>query len=133
MANVTDAAFRQMFVECGKPDVFWTEFVSVEGLLSKGKEAPVVDFWYTPKEHPIVAQIFGVRPEQFEEVGAMVRELGFDGVDINMGCPDRGVEKQGAGAALMKNPEQAKNNSGFKEGRRSVACFRKDAYRLREE
>jgi len=108
MANVTDAAFRQMFVECGKPDIFWTEFVSVEGLLSKGKDALLVDFWYGPQEHPIVAQIFGARPEHFEEVGAMVRELGFDGVDINMGCPDRAVEKQGAGAAMIKDPETAK-------------------------
>jgi len=108
MANVTDAAFRRMIAECGKPDVFWTEFVSVEGLLSKGKEALLVDFWYSPEEHPIVAQIFGAKPEHFEEVGAMVRELGFDGVDINMGCPDHGVEKSRAGAALIKDPDQAK-------------------------
>ncbi len=108
MANVTDAAFRQMFVECGKPDVFWTEFVSVEGLLSKGKEHLLVDFWHTEAEHPIVAQIFGAKPEQFEQVATMIAELGFDGIDINMGCPDRGVEKQGAGAALIKNPKLAK-------------------------
>ncbi len=108
MANVTDAAFRRMFAECGKPDVFWTEFVSVEGLLSKGKEALLADLQYEKDEHPIVAQVFGAKPEQFEEAGAMLRELGFDGVDINMGCPDRAVEKQGAGAALMKNPQLAK-------------------------
>ena len=108
MANVTDAAFRKMFVECGRPDVFWTEFVSVEGLLSEGREKLLPDLWYDKAEHPIVAQIFGAKPEQFEEVGALVRKLGFDGVDINMGCPDRGVEKQGAGAALIKNPELAK-------------------------
>jgi nifR3 family TIM-barrel protein len=109
MANVTDAAFRQMFVECGKPDVFWTEFVSVEGLLSKGKQSLLTDLWFNKEdEHPIVAQIFGSKPEQFEEVGAMIRELGFDGIDINMGCPDRGVEKSGAGASLIKRPELAK-------------------------
>jgi nifR3 family TIM-barrel protein len=108
MANVTDAAFRQMFVECGKPDVFWTEFVSVEGLLSYGKKALLTDLWFGDGEHPIVAQIFGAKPEQFERVGAMIREMGFDGVDINMGCPDRDVEKQGAGAAHIKNPELAK-------------------------
>ncbi|MBI5153244.1 MAG: tRNA-dihydrouridine synthase [Parcubacteria group bacterium] len=108
MANVTDAAFRQMFVGCGRPDVFWTEFVSVEGLLSRGKEKLLVDFWYTEEEHPIVAQIFGAKPEQFEKVAAMIQKLGFDGIDINMGCPDRGVEKQGAGAALIKNPGLAK-------------------------
>ena len=108
MANVTDAAFRRLFAEIGKPDVFWTEFVSVEGLLSKGREQLLVDFWKSEAERPIVAQIFGSKPEQFEEVAKMVRELGFDGVDINMGCPDNGVEKSGAGASLIKKPELAK-------------------------
>jgi tRNA-dihydrouridine synthase len=108
MANVTDAAFRRMFVECGKPDVFWTEFVSVEGLLSKGRERLLPDLWFSPSEHPIVAQIFGGKPEQFEEVAPLIKELGFDGVDINMGCPDRGVEKSGGGAALIKDPARAK-------------------------
>jgi nifR3 family TIM-barrel protein len=109
MANVTDAAFRRMFVETGgRPDVFWTEFVSVEGLLSRGKDRLLVDLWYDPLEHPIVAQVFGSKPEQFKEVGPLIRELGFDGVDINMGCPDAGVEKSGGGAALIKGPARAK-------------------------
>lgn len=108
MANVTDAAFRRMFAEIGPPDVFWTEFVSVEGLLSRGREALLVDFWKSDAERPIVAQIFGDKPEQFEEVARLVRELGFDGVDINMGCPDRGVESSGAGAALIKDPARAR-------------------------
>ncbi len=121
MANVTDAAFRRMFAEVGaaggsngatgasgKPDVFWTEFVSVEGLLSRGRVQLLVDFWYTEAERPIVAQIFGDKPEQFEEVARLVRELGFDGIDINMGCPDNGVEKSGAGAALIKDPARAR-------------------------
>lgn len=108
MANVTDAAFRRQFVECGKPDIFWTEFVSVEGLLSRGRENVIVDLWFSKDEHPIVAQIFGGKPEQFEEIGSLILELGFDGVDINMGCPDRGVENSGAGAALIKDPKRAK-------------------------
>ena len=111
MANVTDAAFRRMFAAqgpAGKPDVFWTEFVSVEGLLSAGRERLLVDFWYTPEERPIVAQIFGDKPAQFEEVARLVRELGFDGVDINMGCPDTGIEKSGAGASLIKDPTRAR-------------------------
>ncbi|HUC31686.1 MAG TPA: tRNA-dihydrouridine synthase family protein [Candidatus Paceibacterota bacterium] len=108
MANVTDEAFRRMFVECGKPDIFWTEFVSVEGLLSVGRERLLSDLWFSPGEHPIVAQIFGSKPEQFEAIGPLIKELGFDGIDINMGCPDRGVEKSGAGAALIKTPELAK-------------------------
>jgi nifR3 family TIM-barrel protein len=108
MANVTDAAFRRMFAEYGKPDVFWTEFVSVEGLLSRGKENLLTDLWFTEAERPIVAQIFGGKPEQFEQVALMINKLGFDGIDINMGCPDRGVEKSGGGAALIKDPERAK-------------------------
>ena len=108
MANVTDAAFRQMFARYGKPDVLFTEFVSVEGLLSAGRERLLVDFWFEPNEHPIVAQIFGSKPEQFSEVAALIAELGFDGIDINMGCPDKNVEKQGGGAALMKDPELAR-------------------------
>jgi tRNA-dihydrouridine synthase len=111
MANVTDAAFRRMFAECGKPDVFWTEFVSVEGLLSRGRERLLPDLWFdrtNPSERPIVAQIFGGKPDQFEEVAPLIKELGFDGVDINMGCPDRGVEKSGAGAGLIKDPARAK-------------------------
>jgi tRNA-dihydrouridine synthase len=113
MANVTDAAFRRMFAECGAPDVFWTEFVSVEGLLSAGRERLLPDLWFSngkggaPSEHPIVAQIFGAKPEQFEAVATLIRTLGFDGIDINMGCPDRAVEKQGAGAGLIKNPKLA--------------------------
>ena len=108
MANVTDAAFRRMFVECGKPDVFWTEFVSVEGLLSRGRERLLTDLWFSQDEHPIVAQIFGSKPEQFEAIGPLIKELGFDGIDINMGCPDRGVEKSGAGANLIKDPARAR-------------------------
>ena len=109
MINVTDAAFRKMFAECGGPDVFWTEFVSVEGLVSeKGRPAMLEMLRFDESEHPIVAQIFGSKPEQFEVVGSVIRELGFDGVDINMGCPDKDVVKQGAGAALIKNPELAK-------------------------
>jgi nifR3 family TIM-barrel protein len=108
MANVTDAAFRRMFAECGRPTVFWTEFVSVEGLLSVGKEHLLPDLWYEKDEHPIVAQIFGSKPEQFAPAAEIIYKLGFDGIDINMGCPDRAVEKQGAGAALIKKPELAR-------------------------
>lgn len=110
MANVTDAAFRRLIAKYSKPAgpaVMWTEFVSVEGLLSAGRERLLQDLWYTEAERPIVAQVFGGKPEQFRLVAELVRELGFDGIDINMGCPDRAVEKAGAGAALIKDPERA--------------------------
>src|SRR3990167_10400831 len=108
MANVTDAAFRRLIAKYGKPDVLYTEFVSADGLCSKGKEKLLVDLLYAKKERPIVAQIFGANPEKIYEASALIKKLGFDGLDINMGCPDRTVEKQGAGAALMKNPKLAR-------------------------
>ncbi|MEK7110459.1 MAG: tRNA-dihydrouridine synthase [Patescibacteria group bacterium] len=107
MANVTDAAFRRIIAKYGKPDVMWTEFVSADGLCSAGREKLLIDLEYSEAERPIVAQIFGAHPERIEEAAALVARLGFDGLDINMGCPDRAVEKQGAGAALMKNPKLA--------------------------
>ncbi|MDO8602179.1 MAG: tRNA-dihydrouridine synthase [bacterium] len=107
MANVTDAAFRRIIAKYGKPDVFFTEFTSVEGLLSRGKEKLLVDLWYSESERPIVAQIFGGKPEQFFEVAKLCAKLKFDGIDINMGCPDKGVEKSGGGAALITNPKLA--------------------------
>ncbi|MCL4403806.1 tRNA-dihydrouridine synthase [Patescibacteria group bacterium] len=108
MANVTDAAFRRMFSELGKPDVFWTEFVSIEGLLSRGREKLLPDLWFGEDEHPIVAQVFSGKPEQFERIGPFIKELGFDGIDINMGCPDSGIERSGAGAELINDPVRAK-------------------------
>lgn len=111
MADVTDAAFRRLIAKYSRPngpDVFWTEFVSADGLCSPGRESLLVDFMYTEAERPIVAQIFGSDPGHIERAAAIARELGFDGIDINMGCPDRSIEKQGAGAAMIKNPAQAK-------------------------
>jgi nifR3 family TIM-barrel protein len=103
MADVTDAAFRQMIAKYGKPDVIWTEFVSVNGLLSPGRESLLRDLSYTEGERPIVAQIFGNDPDKFYQVAQLLVKLGFDGIDINMGCPDRNVEKQGGGASLIKD------------------------------
>lgn len=107
MADVTDAAFRRMIAKYGKPDVMWTEFVAVDGLLSAGHDILLRDLLYTEAERPIVAQVFGSKPENFYKVAQMLVELGFDGIDINMGCPDRNVEKQGSGAGMIKTPELA--------------------------
>jgi nifR3 family TIM-barrel protein len=107
MANVTDAAFRYMIAKYGKPAVTWTEFVSADGLASAGKEKLLVDFWYGESERPIVAQIFGANPENIFKAAEIAHELKFDGLDINMGCPDRAVLKQGAGGALIKTPKLA--------------------------
>jgi tRNA-dihydrouridine synthase len=107
MANVTDAAFREMIAKNGKPDVFWTEFVSADGLLSSGREKLLVDFWYSENERPIVAQIFGATPEHYFKAAQLIKELKFDGIDINMGCPERSIQKQGSCAALIGNPKLA--------------------------
>ncbi len=109
MADVTDCAFRQIIAKYGRPDVFWTEFVSADGLAHPvAREKLLIDLKYSENEHPIVAQIFGGRPENIREAAKLCRELGFDGVDINMGCPDRSVEKQKAGASCIKNPDLAR-------------------------
>jgi nifR3 family TIM-barrel protein len=115
MADVTDPAYRTLIQETGAPDVFWTEFVSADGLYAtrtrgilEDAENPLMrDLQFQKGEHPIVAQIFGNRPETIRYAAQLAAELGFDGVDINMGCPDKAIEKQGAGASMMKHPEDA--------------------------
>lgn len=108
MADVTDCAFRRIIEKYGKPDVFWTEFVSCDGLCSPGRKVLLRDLEFTKKEKPIVAQLFSSRPEKMREAAALCQELGFDGIDINMGCPDRSIEKQGCGSAMIKNPKLAR-------------------------
>lgn len=107
MANVTDAAFRKIIAKFGKPPVMYTEFVPADGLCSKGREKLLVDFWYEEGQRPIVAQIFGSKPENIFKAAQLIKQLQFDGIDINMGCPDRAVLKQGAGGALIKEPKLA--------------------------
>lgn len=108
MANVTDAVFRRVIVKYGKPDVTWTEFVSADGLCHPdGRKALLRDLSFTEEERPIVAQLFTAHPEKMFEAAKLVTELGFDGIDINMGCPDKNVMKQGAGANLMKDQKLA--------------------------
>lgn len=112
MADVTDAAFRYIIAKNSNiPHVTYTEFVSADGLVlapEKGKKKLLKDLEYSEIEKPIVAQIFGSNPENIERAAKMIAELNFDGLDINMGCPDKSIEKQGAGAALIKNPQLAR-------------------------
>jgi nifR3 family TIM-barrel protein len=108
MANVTDTVFRQIIVKHGRPDAMFTEFVSCDGLVSvKGHDAVMRDLKFVDQERPIVAQIFGAKPENFYTAAKLIGELRFDGIDINMGCPDKAIVRQGAGASLMKNPSLA--------------------------
>jgi nifR3 family TIM-barrel protein len=110
MADVTDFAFREMFAKYGKPTVIFTEFVSADGLClapKEGREKLLENFKYSKKQRPIVAQIFGANPTHIEKTAELVAELGFDGLDLNMGCPENKIVKQGAGSALIKNPTLA--------------------------
>jgi nifR3 family TIM-barrel protein len=113
LANVTDAAFRRVIAKYSKPggpQAMYTEFVSADGLCLAGEEGRqklMRDLLYSEAERPIVAQFFTATPEHMEKTAALAQEMGFDGVDINMGCPDRSIEKQGAGAKLILNPSLA--------------------------
>ncbi|MFH1402600.1 MAG: tRNA-dihydrouridine synthase [Patescibacteria group bacterium] len=108
MADVTDSAFRQIITRCGKPDVFFTEFVSCDGLCSVGQEKLLKDLEFAEIERPLVVQLFGARPENFYKSAQLVAKLGFDGIDINMGCPQKNILKQGAGADLIQHFDLAK-------------------------
>lgn len=108
MEDVTDTVFRQIVAKYGKPDIFFTEFVSIDGLCSVGFEKLLPRLKYAKIEKPIIAQIWGSDPEKFYKVAQMISKMGFDGIDINMGCPDRKVVKKGAGGGLIKTPELAK-------------------------
>jgi tRNA-dihydrouridine synthase B len=107
MDGVTDAPCRTMHGIYGFPDVVLTEFTNVEGIW-RGSDRIFRDFLYTPAERPVVAQIFGCRPEYFYKAAHVVCELGFDGVDINMGCPARTIANKGGGAGLIRLPDTAK-------------------------
>ncbi len=108
MADVTDAAFRRVIAKYGKPDLMYTEFVAIDGLLSDGYDKLSKDLIYTDAERPIVAQIFGTKPENFEKVARMVADMGFDGVDINMGCPHHALVKSGTCGGLIGDVPHAK-------------------------
>jgi tRNA-dihydrouridine synthase len=133
MADVTDAAYRKLIAETAKPAVTWTEFVSADGLyhtrelkrMSDAENPLMRDLLYTEAERPIVAQLFSSKPENMEYAAKLCAELGFDGVDINMGCPDKSIEKQGSGAAMIKTPEVAK--AVYEAACRGVAAGAKDS------
>ena len=114
MADVTDQVFRHMIAkysrmgqENGGPDVMWTEFVSCDGLCSPGREVLQHDLVYGEGERPIVAQLFTSNPDNMRKAVTICRELGFDGVDINMGCPVGTIVDQGAGSAMILRPDLA--------------------------
>ena len=107
MDDVTDSVFRQIVSDCAPPDLYYTEFVNVDGLQSPGRPKLLKKLQFTKKERPIIAQLWGINPDNFYKTTKDVKEMGFDGVDLNMGCPVKTVIKNGACAALIKNRESA--------------------------
>ena len=102
MEDVTDTVFRRVILKAGRPEVFFTEFTSVEGLDSRGRDQVAKRLKYHESERPVVAQIWGRTPEKFYKAAEHIKELGFDAIDINMGCPAKEVLKQGCGAKLSE-------------------------------
>jgi tRNA-dihydrouridine synthase len=120
MDDVTDTVFRRVVGQCAPPDMYFTEFVNVDGLQSPGRPKLLKKLRFTPDEQPLVAQIWGITPENFYKTaqqiadGTFARELGlpegvnFAGVDLNMGCPEKTVIKNGACSALIRDRELAR-------------------------
>jgi tRNA-dihydrouridine synthase len=106
MDGVTDATFRHTVALQGKPDVSFTEFTHVHDVC-RGPEFLLDSLMYHEAERPIVAQLYGKDPDLFYQAAHAVCELGFDGLDINMGCPSRSVASSGSGAGLIRTPDVA--------------------------
>lgn len=114
MEGVTDSPFRQVVAKAGRPDLFFTEFTNVSSFASeKGRENALERLKINPTDSPIIAQIWGKNPDHFSEISSALASLGFSGIDLNFGCPDRHVNAAGGGAAMIKTPDLA------------VECFRK--------
>lgn len=107
MEGATDTCFRRLVQSCGEPDVYFTEFTSVDGMFSPGAREVQQRLRYTEDERPLIAQIWGIDPQLYYKAARHIVELGFDGIDINMGCPERSVVKRGACSALINNPTLA--------------------------
>lgn len=106
MEDVTDTVFRQIVMSVGRSDLFYTEFVNVEGLNSKGRDKVIHRLRYEKIEKPIIAQLWGVKPENFLKAAKLVKKMGFDGVDINMGCSVKNVVKNNAGSGLIREEKE---------------------------
>jgi len=108
MDGVSDCSYREIQARHGHPDVVYTEFIPVEGIVRLSPQL-LRDFWYSSQQRPVLAQIYGNDPALFYAATQLICELGFDGVDINMGCPAKSVVHRGCGAALIRTPELAKS------------------------
>jgi len=114
MEGVTDLPFRRVIAAAGRPDLFYTEFTNVSSYASeRGRHNALERLSISNTDSPIIAQIWGKNPDHFEFLAQDLEKLGFAGIDLNFGCPDRHVNAAGGGAAMIRTPELA------------VECFRK--------
>jgi tRNA-dihydrouridine synthase len=108
MEAVTDVVFRHVVAKAGRPDVFFTEFTNTASYCSpRGAHSTRGRLAFTEDEHPMVAQIWGKNPEHFRQMAFGLKEMGYMGIDINMGCPDKSVVHGGSGSGLIRTPELA--------------------------
>lgn len=105
--DVTDTVFRQIVVDCAAPDLMFTEFVNVDGLQSPGRDKLLHKLRFTANEAPLIAQIWGKVPKNFHKTAQELVKMGFDGVDINFGCPEKSVIKNGCCIGMVNNRELA--------------------------
>mgnify|MGYP001434196049 CR=1 FL=1 len=107
MDDVTDTVFRRIIASTAAPDLYFTEFVNVDGLQSPGREKLLPKLQFTGVETPIIAQVWGKNPENYLRTAAEIKAMGFAGIDINMGCPAKPVVQNGCCSALINNRELA--------------------------
>lgn len=134
MDDVTDTVFRQIILDTAPPDLFFTEFVNVDGLVSPGRPKLLKKLKFVPAETRLMAQLWGLKPENFKTVadqiasGALAHELGlpegcnFVGVDLNMGCPAKSEVQNGACSALIKLENRDLANEIIESTREGLAC-----------
>lgn len=107
MDGVTDVVFRQIIADASPPDLFFTEFVNVDGLQSRGRSRLMHKLATGPKESNLIAQIWGKNPENYFKSAVDIVNMGFAGIDINMGCPVKNVVNSGCCSALINNRDLA--------------------------
>lgn len=108
MEDVTDTVFRRIVSSVGRPALYFTEFTNVDGFFSAGRTQVSQRLQFENEEKPLIAQIWGLKPENYYKAAKEIEAMGFDGIDINMGCPQKDVISKGACSALINNHTLAK-------------------------
>lgn len=107
MEDVTDTVFRRVIQDIAPFDLYFTEFANIDGLQSAGRSSTMKRLKFEASEQPLIAQIWGYDLKNFEKTAHELVEMGFMGIDINMGCPAKAVVKSGCGGGLIQNPDHA--------------------------